>query len=284
MPAEVRPGPRASLTRSEVLTLSLFSQWRVFDGERAFYRYARRHLRSFFSTLPIRPQLNPLIRRHHDALVFFFRHLCETRQSAQSAYEALDCSAAPTRDAKRRGDGWLPGLADIGWSNRLGFYEGFHLLLAVTPQGIITGFGTASAKDQELAETFFSLRHCPNRRLLSVGQSASGLYLVDTGFEGKARHKRWQSAYGAQVLCRPKISSAASWPKTARRWLASLRQIVETVYDKLHNMFRLNRERPYHLDGFRSRLAAKIALHNFCIWFNRAYGRADLAFADLIDW
>jgi hypothetical protein len=34
----------------------------------------------------------------------------------------------PIRDAKRRGASWLPGLADIGWSNRLGWYEGFHLL------------------------------------------------------------------------------------------------------------------------------------------------------------
>jgi hypothetical protein len=32
------------------------------------------------------------------------------------------------RDAKRRGGGWLAGYADIGWSNRLGWYEGFRLL------------------------------------------------------------------------------------------------------------------------------------------------------------
>jgi hypothetical protein len=69
-----------------------------------------------------------------------------------------------------------------------------------------------------------------------------------------------------------------------RRWLASIRQIVETVYDKLHNTFRLYRERPHDLTGFQARLAAKIALHNFCIWLNVKYGRPRLAFADLIDW
>src|SRR5258707_816231 len=26
-----------------------------------------------------------------------------------------------------RGTGWLAGQVDIGWSNRLGWYEGFHL-------------------------------------------------------------------------------------------------------------------------------------------------------------
>ncbi len=32
----------------------------------------------------------------------------------------------------RRGLGWLEGRADIGWNNRIGWYEGFHQLLSVT--------------------------------------------------------------------------------------------------------------------------------------------------------
>jgi hypothetical protein len=31
-------------------------------------------------------------------------------------------------------------------------------------------------------------------------------------------------------------------------------------------------------------LAAKITLHNFCIWLNEQLGRPSLAFADLVDW
>ncbi len=46
----------------------------------------------------------------------------------------------PVRDAKRRGADWLAGYADIGWSNSLGWYEGFRLLAAVDPYGVITGF------------------------------------------------------------------------------------------------------------------------------------------------
>jgi len=63
-----------------------------------------------------------------------------------------------------------------------------------------------------------------------------------------------------------------------------VRQIVETVYDKLQNTFRLGRERPHDLSGFQARLAAKVALHNFCIWLNQQLGRERLAFADLLDW
>ena len=59
---------------------------------------------------------------------------------------------------------------------------------------------------------------------------------------------------------------------------------MSTVYDKLFNTFRLVRERPHELIGFQARLAAKMALHNFCIWLNQQLGRPRLAVADLLDW
>ena len=82
----------------------------------------------------------------------------------------------------------------------------------------------------------------------------------------------------------PTNASLVRWSKDWRRWLAGLRQIIETIYDKLLNTFRLARERPHALDGFQARLAAKVALHNFCIWLNGQLRREPLAFADLLDW
>lgn len=203
-----------------------------------------------------------------------------------AAYEALDSAAVPTRDAKRRGNGWLAGQADIGWSNRLGWYEGFHLLVAATPGGVITGFGFApgSTKDQPLAETFFATRKRPDPRLPNAGASVCGVYVIDTGFEGRAWHEHWQDDYGMQVIGRPRRTSHYAWPKPLRRWLAGLRQIVETVFDKLDTIFRLEHERPPALAGFQARLAAKVALHTFCFWLNHHLGRPSLAFADLLDW
>jgi hypothetical protein len=66
--------------------------------------------------------------------------------------------------------------------------------------------------------------------------------------------------------------------------MAGLRQLVETIYEKLHHTFRLDRERPHDLAGFQVGLAAKVALHNFCIWLSGQLGRPPLAFADLLDW
>jgi hypothetical protein len=193
-----RPGSEASLSRSEVLTLAIFARWNRFNSERDFYRYADTKLRNAFPTLPDRSQFNRLVRSCTELIETFALHLVSLLRDARHKhpYQALDSSAMPIRDCKRRGHGWLAGCADIGWSNSL---------------------------------------------------------------------KR-------------------SWSKRLRRWVASIRQIVESVYDKLFNAFGLWRERPHELEGLQARLAARVALHNFCIWLNDQLGQPRLAFADLLGW
>lgn len=287
LPPERRPGPVASLSRSEVVTLAIFSQWSVFRSERAFYRYASRRLRGAFPRLPARTQYNRLLRSHEAAITAFFLHLVERLNATQVTYEALDGTAVVIRNAKRRGEGWLAGQTDIGYSNRLGWYEGFYLLTSVTPEGVLTGFGfaPASTKDQSVAESFFALRADPRAPLPSVGRSRPDYYVCDKGFEGRKRHRIWIGLYDAHVVSAPKRSTKKiRWPKALRRWLAGIRQIVETVNERLHGIFRLDHERPHALRGFQARLAALCALHNFCLWLNQQNGRPNLAFADLIDW
>jgi hypothetical protein len=214
-------------------------------------------------------------------------HLADVMKTQRCPYEALDSSAMPVRDAKRRGAGWLAGQADIGWSNNLGWYEGFRLLIAADPTGVITGFGfsAASATDRQVAETFFAIRHRPNPRLSSVGSPAAGPYVADKGFESEENHRRWLDLYGVRIIHPPKRNSRKrSWPKRLRRWVAAIRQIIESVYDKLFNAFGLWRERPHELRGLRARLAARVALHNFCMWLNEQLDRPRLAFADLLGW
>jgi hypothetical protein len=285
---EQHPGPNASLSPSEVITLAIFARWARFGSERDFYRYASTRLNEAFPTLPDRSQFNRLVRHTLSLIEEIALHLAEVMKAQRCPYQALDSSAMPVRDAKRRGEGWLAGRADIGWSNSLGWYEGFRLLVATDPTGVVTGFGfcAASAADQQVAETFFATRHQPNPRLPSVGSAFySGSYVADKGFEGEENHRRWLQCYGVRIIHPPKRNSAKrSWPKQLRRWVAGIRQIIESVYDKLFNTFGLWRERPHELSGLRARLAARVALHNFCIWLNDQLGRPRLAFADLLGW
>jgi hypothetical protein len=287
LPRERRPGPAAGLCRSEVVTLAVFGQWQQFPSEAAFSRWATKHLRPLFPGLPSRPQLNRLLRRCRDATVAFALHLGRALAAeGDRAYEAIDGTGVRTRNAKRRGAGWLFGQADIGWCTRLGWYEGVRLLLAVTPRGAVVGWGIgpASTNDRVLADTFFAARARPVPGLPAVGRPVSDCYAADMGFAGAEREARWAAEAGAVVVCPPQSDSARAWPKPLRRWLAGIRQIVETVNDRLLATFRLDRERPHALDGLQARLAAKVGLHNFCCWLNRRLGRPSLAVADLIDW
>ncbi len=114
-------GPAAALSQAEVVTLALFGQWAQFGSERAFYRYAERHLRAAFPTLPHRSQFNRLQRQVANLIVAFGLYLVQVMDAQNCLYERIDSSGIATRDAKRLGAGWLAGQADIGWSNRLGW-------------------------------------------------------------------------------------------------------------------------------------------------------------------
>ena len=148
---EQHRGPDASLSPSEVVTLAIFARWARFGSERDFYRYASARLSGAFPTLPDRSQFNRLVRHSLGLIERMALHLADVMKAQRCPYQALDSSAMPVRDAKRRGEGWLAGYADIGWSNSLGWYEGFRLLVAVDPTGVVTGFGfcAASAADQQ---------------------------------------------------------------------------------------------------------------------------------------
>jgi len=285
---ERRPGPAAALSRSEVLTLAAFGQWARFGSERDFWRYAEARLRPLFPTLPDRSQFNRHLRRHAGALAAFALWLADALGAAGAAFEALDGSAVPTRNLKRRGAGWLPGVADVGRSPLRGWYEGLRLLVAVTPAGVVTGWGVgpASSNDRALAETPLAQRAAAAPALPSAGRPAGGVYVADAGFAGVACEARWVADHGAQAVCQPQpdAARAAAWSAADRTWLAGARQIAETVFARLQATFRLATERPHALDGFLARLAAKVALHNACIRLNRAHARPDLAFADLLGW
>lgn len=131
------------------MTLAVFGQWVQFPSERAFYRYALHHLGEAFPHLPNRSQFNRQQRWYRDEITAFALDLVQIQHAQETDDEVLDSTAAVTRDAKRRGPAWLAGQADIGWSNRVGWYEGFHLLLCVTAQGVITGFGFGSASTHD---------------------------------------------------------------------------------------------------------------------------------------
>ncbi len=283
---QVQLGRKPSLTKSEVITLLVFAQVIPFRSESEFYRYAGRHLRTYFPNLPHRTQFNRLARKALPTLVVFWhQYTQELLRTQPRLFELVDTVGIPVRNLKRRGRGWLAGEANIGWSTHLGWFIGFRALFATTPSGILTGFGfgPASTKDQPLADTFLAARRFPDPGLRSVG-TYTDLYLMDTGFHGHKTHHHWQIDYAARIVCKPDPRDPHAWDRPMRRWFSGLRQMVETIIDKMLYWFRLFQLRPHSLRGFQVQLTTKALAHNLCVGFNLQLGRPPLAFADLIAW
>jgi len=280
-------GRHAALSRSEVLTLALFGQWYRFRSERDFYRFAQQRLRHLFPKLPDRSQFVRAQARYARSLHAFALHLPQLLAAPAAPYEVIDRVGLATRTCGRRGREWLAGIADKGLCGRLGFFWGLHMLDATTPEGVITGFALscASRKDQPMAQQFFALRNWPDPDLPSIGvHGQSRTYAFDKGFSGPHLHRLWEAAFTIAVVGAAQAGHGPAWPREQLRWLASLRQIIETVHEKLLNFFRLATERPHSLRGLFVRLSAKVGLHNFCIWLNRQLERPNLAFATLLGW
>lgn len=280
-------GRKRALSRSEVVTLSIFGQWYRFRSERDFWRFCEERLREFFPDLPSRPEFVRAQQRFEPTTVAFGLDLAGQLGVEDASYEVIDRFGVATRMCGRRGRDWLGGFANKGLCGRLGFFYGFQLMCSVTEVGVISGFGFApgSTKDQPMAESLFATRYGTGPKLHSAGTGGrSRYYVVDKGFSGPRRKRMWRERYGAKVVGAPQKGHGPAWPREMEDWVCRVRQIVETVHEKLLNFFRLKSERPHAIEGFQARLAAKVALHNFCMWLNRSLERPLLQFADLLGW
>jgi hypothetical protein len=104
-------------------------------------------------------------------------HLVHLLAAQRCLYEALDSAGGTDPRWEAPGDWMALRAGRSGWSNRLGWDKGWHLLLAVHPVEVRTSFAfnPASTKDEPLADPFLAVRRYPHPRLPSVGAPARGL-------------------------------------------------------------------------------------------------------------
>jgi hypothetical protein len=128
------------LSADELITPALFSQWMHLPPERAFYFFPPRHLRPAFPAFPSLLQFNRLL-RDHQASAEFCLHMAAHLGVHNAVYKALGGTTVVTRDRKRRG--WLFGQTDLSYSTRRVWFEVLRLLLSVSAEVIISGYGFA---------------------------------------------------------------------------------------------------------------------------------------------
>jgi hypothetical protein len=130
-------------SNAEVLCLGLAAQWQTgvpWHSERAFVRYALRHLRPLFPGMTSQSAFNRRVRRLWGAFLLLQQAVVLALEG-QHICEIIDC--VPVRVARGVRSFQPRRLADIARRGKGGtdrFFYGLHLLLAVTPGGFVSGW------------------------------------------------------------------------------------------------------------------------------------------------
>lgn len=307
-------GCKAWLSDSEVLTLAIASQWRVgvpWQSERGFVRYMQAHGKVMFPQMLERSAFNRRVRYLWGALVRLQQVVAEELEGADIVYECVDCCPLPAFSSGQ-------ALKDKGhwlWESTIGrggtrgkFFYGDHLLLATHQGGAVTGWATATAsiQDRWLMEALLSARagqpqlsgpaHRPRASraqhavppvghvgpVQAAGSSKPRPYVADKGFNGQRWIDHWRSEYDAHVIAVPPNNDPHPWPPALKTWLASTRQLIETVFATLYRVFAIDRINAHSRWGFYARIAAKLAAFNLALFINRLLNRPLFAIETLL--
>jgi len=144
------PGKRPELSDSAVLTLTVCAQW-LRRSERALGRYALTHWRAYFPRLLSQSASNRRSRRLAGVLVHLGPLVAQALAAWTSVYQVVDMVPVPLLRRCRGQHHRLlatEAASGKGGSDR-DWYYGCKLLLAVTREGVSTGFVLAPVSTED---------------------------------------------------------------------------------------------------------------------------------------
>lgn len=311
-----RPGPKPKMSDSEVLTVALVGQWRIgvpWQSERGLVRYMQAHGKGMFPAMLERSQFNARVRDLWGVFIQLQQDIASWLEGADDVYVCVDSEPIPAfsnGQALHEKTHWLWESTKGRGGTTGGFFVGDHLLAVVARSGAVTGWllGSANVQDRWLLEALLSARAgkrqivgpppnpkrprsgrpTPPIEHIGPAQAAgdrTGLpYLADKGFNGDRWRDHWQQTYGATVISVPPPNSPhlRLWSRRDCRWLASHRQIVDTAFAFLDQVFGMKRINAHSRWGQYTRVAAKIASYNLGLLINRSLRRPAGALATLL--
>jgi hypothetical protein len=317
-----RPGVAPEASDSEVLTLMVLAQWQAQRSERRFVAYVARHWRAYFPRVLSQSAYN---RRARDLapVLAALGPAVATRVVALwpgTHYEVVDGVPVPLARRCRglRHKVWTATEAGLGkGGSDQDWYFGVHLVAAVHPSGVVTGFVSAPADTGErwLAEALLRWRYDPlapqptatefaavlgpshqkgGTRLgptgpiqarPATGAPARGPYVADLGFRGRDWQRYWQIAYSATVVTKADLPADATGAqqRALRHTATHVRQAVETTFGWLTTRFGLAFPRARTMPGLIARLGAKVTAFNCSVYFNHLCGRPPFTACPLFD-
>ncbi len=305
-----RPGRHPVLSDVEVLTLTILRQWLSHLSEREYTRWAKDYLGRYFPYILSQSAMNRRM-RSLTLILCALGPLIEERlrrEVRSPTYEVLDSVPVPLMAICRGQKHKLFGdEASIGQGGSDGgWYYGVKLLLAVTSDGVVSGFvvGPARSREHWLTEAILTWRvdkrrevatpeelgtvlgesHKKGKPLLlgpggpvgpsaGTGEATGSIYLADQGFRGSSWNRHWLEEFRARVLTKDQfLREPVEVRRRISRQFSRLRQVVERAIGGLVDSFGIKESRARSYAGLLARIGAKVAAYNLRVILNHHLG------------
>jgi hypothetical protein len=260
------PGRPPEVTDAELVCLAVAQVLLRFDDERHWLRAAPKLVGHLFPRLLGQSEYNGRLKAAAPLMEAALRWLADHTPASAEMLRLMDATPVPCGQSvvtARRSD--LAGWAGYGYCpSHSRWYWGAKLLLIVTCEGTVTGFGLANPKllgEREQARQMLK-DHPANR-------PAPGTAIVtDKGLSGEDTEQFFAAPGLDLTLIRP----ARKDEKQARYFPNWLRQRVEAIIWTLKNQLGLERHGGRVPAGLWARIVQRLLALNAAIWHNWMIG------------
>ena len=276
LPHDHRPGPRATFSDSEVITLTLVAEIVGLDDETVFLDYVARNHRTLFPLLPDRSRSNRRRRALGEAtntirrqLLSFLLALLPPAERPLCVLDSLPVPVVGLHHARGR-HRWY-GWATYGYNaTKQQTIYGFKLHLLTTADGMITDFALAPA-------------HLPDGTFTDqlLRDKADLLVLGDKAYINALLQGELSELHGVRVLTPQRSNQHQQLPEALSRLVSHFRQMIEPINSQLAGQFNIETNQAKCLSGLVARLQAKLAAHTLGLDLNVITGQPLRALAAL---
>lgn len=304
-PSPIRPGPKPVMSDSEVLTIQLLKAWHG-TSQRGALAWIAQSYHAWFPTLLTPGAFNCRARALTPTMAQLLFTLARKMEVWHDTFEIIDGLAIPLAEPQRgqKRKCFTEDEAGIGRGGvGKDWYYGVALVGCVSDSGILTGFVTAPAENNEhwLAHDLLSWRADPTAIPVAVeleanakrhhrqitgptghhlspttaGEMVTGVYLADKGFRGAIWRETWETQCGATVI------TSAGPHRRDRRLFHRARRRIESVFSVLIGVLHIRHPQSRTEEGVITHLVATCTALNLGIYLNRSFNRPDLALGTL---
>ncbi len=259
-----KAGAKPVFSDSELITLLLAQDFLPFPGETQFLGYIRANYLELFPKLVDQSQFNRRARHLRLLVEELRRHWLSTLGVLHETAFLLDTKPVPVVGYKRRkSHSEFRQSASFGYcvARRL-HYFGYKFVALTTFDGLPIVYELVPAHTDErdaAQEVLDFLRRCD--------------IFGDKGFIGEEWQAEIKEQTGNRVWTVKRVNQKEQNPKSFDRWLNSVRERIEGVFNEIQNTGRnLERLLTKTVIGLTTRVIAKVTSHTLKLLLRRTFG------------